>query len=216
MTPLEKYPDAAKIRNDSIAYTIGIEGGYVNDPRDTGGKTRWGITEETARNFGWTGKMNQLPQEIAVEIYATEYWEKARCDKFSPSFAVRMFDAAVNHGPGGAGKIMQEAINVVRVWRPRKPAGGDLKVDGAVGPKTLRALHECYNYRRDKGQDFRPAFHLAFSEARDSYYLQCIAAAPEKVAFARGWEDRVDHMRKYASKLFFAYEAPDLLAPDSD
>ena len=34
---------------------IGHEGGYANDPRDTGGETNWGITKRTARENGYLG-----------------------------------------------------------------------------------------------------------------------------------------------------------------
>ena len=44
------------------------EGGYVNDPRDAGGETCWGITVAVARANGWTGPMKDLPRETAAAI----------------------------------------------------------------------------------------------------------------------------------------------------
>ena len=32
---------------------IGVEGGYVNDPSDSGGETNFGITVAVARQFGY-------------------------------------------------------------------------------------------------------------------------------------------------------------------
>ncbi|OCO16336.1 hypothetical protein AN684_0205915 [Klebsiella pneumoniae subsp. pneumoniae] len=34
---------------------LGKEGGYVNNPNDKGGPTRWGITQTTARAYGYKG-----------------------------------------------------------------------------------------------------------------------------------------------------------------
>ena len=206
MLPVSKFKDRADFIAVAIKHTIGIEGGFADDPRDSGGRTRWGITIRTARNFGYEGKMRELPAELAVEIYRTRFWTAARCDDFPPSLAVRMFDSAVNSGPAGAGQILQEAINVFRVWHgngKHKP----LIVDGAVGPKTMRALRQCYDFGRVAGQEYRTAFHLAFSEARNSFYLRLVGKRHKDAAFARGWEDRVDEMREFAAQVFRDHEA---------
>ena len=34
--------------DNAFVHVIGVEGGYVNDPRDTGGETNYGITKNTA------------------------------------------------------------------------------------------------------------------------------------------------------------------------
>jgi lysozyme family protein len=41
---------------------LGKEGGYVNNPNDKGGPTRWGITQTTARAYGYSGDMKALPR----------------------------------------------------------------------------------------------------------------------------------------------------------
>ena len=37
-------------------------GAYTNDPGDSGGPTRWGITEKVAKANGYTGDMRDLPR----------------------------------------------------------------------------------------------------------------------------------------------------------
>lgn len=45
------------------------EGGYVNDPTDRGGATKYGITEAVARANGFKGNMRDLPLDTAKAIY---------------------------------------------------------------------------------------------------------------------------------------------------
>ena len=48
---------------------LGHEGGYVNDPRDPGGETMWGITKRVALVNGYTGPMREMTQAQAKAIY---------------------------------------------------------------------------------------------------------------------------------------------------
>lgn len=45
------------------------EGGYVNNPADRGGATKYGITEAVARTNGYKGNMKDLPRDVAKAIY---------------------------------------------------------------------------------------------------------------------------------------------------
>lgn len=45
------------------------EGGYVNNPADRGGATKYGITEAVARANGFKGNMRDLPLDVAKAIY---------------------------------------------------------------------------------------------------------------------------------------------------
>ena len=49
---------------------IAREGGYVNDPRDAGGETNWGITKAVARANGWAGPMRQLSLRHGESLHA--------------------------------------------------------------------------------------------------------------------------------------------------
>ena len=59
-----------------LAAVFAMEGGYVNDPKDPGGETNHGITVAVARDFGYAGPMKAMPQDVAANIYVTNYINK--------------------------------------------------------------------------------------------------------------------------------------------
>jgi len=108
--------------------TIGHEGGYVNNPKDPGGETNWGITIATARANGFTNSMKSMTRAHAKEIYRVAFWNRAKCDQFTGAISYQIFDAAVNHGIGNAIRMLQRAVGVLD--------------DGLVGSKTLAAIQK--------------------------------------------------------------------------
>ena len=105
---------------------IGHEGGYVNDPRDPGGETNWGITKRTAQANGYQGSMRTMTREQAYKIYYSAFWLRYQCDKMPDAVAFQFFDAAVNHGLGNASRMLQRAVNVAD--------------DGIIGNMTIAAI----------------------------------------------------------------------------
>jgi lysozyme family protein len=100
------------------------EGGFTIDH---GGKTRYGITEKTARRYGYLDEMEFLPIETAKEMYRKYYWDKS-FDQFSYPVAFQVFDAAVNSGPRTAAVWLQMVAGA--------------KADGVIGPKTIAAVNK--------------------------------------------------------------------------
>ncbi|OOF59309.1 glycoside hydrolase family 108 protein [Rodentibacter myodis] len=105
---------------------IGHEGGYVNDPRDPGGETNWGITKRTAQANGYLGSMRAMTREQAFKIYYSAFWVRYQCEKMPSAVAFQFFDAAVNHGLGNASRMLQRAVGVVD--------------DGIIGNMTLATI----------------------------------------------------------------------------
>ena len=82
-----------------IPIVLELEGGYVDDPDDRGGRTAWGISERNHPNF-FTGAGPTL--DGAIEIYRQKYYLANKCDHLtSPAKQLWLFDAAVNQGRGG-------------------------------------------------------------------------------------------------------------------
>ena len=104
----------------ALAQVLRHEGGYVNDPRDPGGETRYGISK---RSYP-AEDIKNLTLARAGEIYRRDFWDRCRCDEMPPAIRMHLFDAAVNSGPVRAIRWLQEAARVER--------------DGVIGPITIR------------------------------------------------------------------------------
>jgi lysozyme family protein len=102
---------------------IGHEGGYVNNPKDPGGETKYGISR---RSYPAEDIAN-LTLERAKAIYLRDYWGPAGCDAVPDGLKFDVFDAAVNSGVTTAIRLLQGAAGVAQ--------------DGIVGPLTLQALN---------------------------------------------------------------------------
>src|SRR5881392_4133119 len=91
--------------DEMLAALVKREGGYVSNPNDKGGPTRYGITQQTARAYGYIGDMRMLPIETAQQIYRKQYWVDPKFYDVSlryPRLAEKLFDTGVNMGPNVA------------------------------------------------------------------------------------------------------------------
>ena len=88
---------------------IAREGGYSNHSSDKGGATMYGITEQVARAYGYTGPMQNLPRLKAEQIYKAQYWMEPgfhAVHAVIPDVAEELFDTGVNMGPKRAAKML--------------------------------------------------------------------------------------------------------------
>lgn len=88
------------------------EGGYVNDPRDPGGETNWGITVGTARAYGYVGAMIDMTWDQAKDIYRRGFWDLVHADTMPPILQFQVLDFAVNSGISTAIRKLQDAAGV--------------------------------------------------------------------------------------------------------
>ena len=108
--------------DDAFEALIGHEGGYVNDPRDPGGETKFGISKRTYKSVD----IKNLTLDQAKAIYRRDYWAPAGCDNLPEAVRFDVFDAAVNSGLGQAIRFLQRAAGVAD--------------DGRLGPVSLAAI----------------------------------------------------------------------------
>ena len=135
------------MKHKIIDAIIRIEGGYVNNPSDSGGETKFGITKAVADAWGYIGDMWDMPRSVAFNIYSAKYWDSIHGDemiKISERVTEEVIDTSVNMGAGRAGKFLQRALNVLN---SRGSLYADLTVDGQIGRVTLAALIEYLSVR---------------------------------------------------------------------
>jgi len=81
------------------------EGGYVNDPADPGGETKFGI----ARRFHPELDIRNLTRDAAIEIYFREWWRKFSYSDLPEQIAAMMIAIAPLIGPANAAVCLQRA-----------------------------------------------------------------------------------------------------------
>ncbi len=97
------------------------EGGYVDNPDDPGGKTKYGISKKAHPDVD----MRKLTKDKARKIYRADYWTPAGCDELPAGLDLIVFDAAVNCRVDRAIRFLQHGVGT--------------KVDGIWGPNTRNA-----------------------------------------------------------------------------
>ena len=146
--------------DDIIEVVLEHEGGYVNDPKDPGGETNFGIAKRSHPDVD----IKNLTKDGAKEIYKEVYWNGNKVESLSEDLRHIYFDMCVNQGRGRAVKILQRAANA---------KGAELKVDGGMGPKTLAAME---NVELDRVRAYRV-----------KYYADLVTRKPDLEKFYFGW-----------------------------
>lgn len=118
---------------DALRHVLEIEGGYVDDPDDRGGATNRGITQGVYDQWRMahdrpTQSVERLTWDEVHAIYHRNYWVAGRCDALRWPVSLAHFDGCVNHGVGGAIKLLQRAVGVTD--------------DGVWGPVTQAAIED--------------------------------------------------------------------------
>lgn len=107
--------------DEAFARLIGHEGGYVNDPRDPGGETKFGISKRSYPDVN----IATLTEDAAKAIYYRDFWKPL--GDAHPAIKFQMFDFAVNSGINTAIRKLQASIGVAD--------------DGHWGPLSAAALN---------------------------------------------------------------------------
>lgn len=181
--------------NFEIAHkiTADCEGGYVNDPKDAGGETIFGIARNIWKDLPlWKivddykkivgdlklkSERKQLEKlclgnkefvEAKNAFYKAQFWDKVKGDEISSqALANNVYDFAVNAGVKQAVKTLQRALNITD--------------DGVFGNGTLNA---CNNAESTK-------INNDFCKGRENFYKDLVKRKPQNEKFLKGWLSRV-------------------------
>lgn len=163
-----------KIINDILA----AEGGYVDDPKDSGGETNYGITAVVARENGYYGEMSMMPRDFAFTIYCSRYWDSLCADSLPEGVAAEVVDAGVNMGVSRAAKFLQRSLNV---FNKQGSLYNDIVVDGNVGPGTLSALTAFLEFRDEL------ILIKALNCLQGAFYIELAERREKDESFVYGW-----------------------------
>ncbi|MGR3646823.1 MAG: holin-associated N-acetylmuramidase [Shimia sp.] len=170
---------------------VAREGGFVNDPDDPGGATKYGVTIGTARSLGLDtdgdgdvdmADIRGLTRADAEAVFITHYFERPGIGALPETVQASVFDMYVNAG-ANAVKILQRLLGHM---------GQVVAVDGRIGPQTAEATKAAATVSPSHLKD-------AYGIARRNYYLKLADARPSLRKFARsrkggkgGWIKRAE------------------------
>jgi len=149
----------------AVEITLRHEGGYVSDPYDAGGETKYGISKRSYPGLN----IAALTIDDAKEIYRRDFWHYDQI--IDQDVANKVFDLAVNCGIRTATGLLQEAI---------RDCGIPVVADGLLGPKTITA---CNNLDPVKLLD-------ALKQRAIAHYNALVVADPLRGRYLEGWIKR--------------------------
>jgi lysozyme family protein len=163
--------------DQALAAILHHEGGYVDHPKDPGGRTNLGCTQRVWEE--WVGHpvdektMRGLTPADVAPLYKTKYWDKIKGDELPTGVDYVVFDAAINSGPGRAAKWLQTVVGAVP--------------DGAIGAGTLAKVAAM------------PSADIV--EKYQQTRLQFLQSLPTWDTFGKGWGRRVAEVEDAAGKM---------------
>jgi lysozyme family protein len=177
-----------------LDFILEREGGFVNDPKDPGGATMYGISlrflqtiDPAMADLDEDGDVDvddifALSPELARDFYRQFFYRNMGIDQYPAPLGAAILDMGVNMGKLRAGRILQRALN---------RCGAAVAVDGIVGPKTRTAL-----------MFFDPMEVLrAVLLVRVFAYADLCRKNPDLHRFLFGWVERVRHLEAFCMDL---------------
>ncbi len=184
---------------ETIKHIIEVEGGYTNNPDDTGGETTWGITKRVSRmysdwwhTFNWDGDMKTLPVDLARAIYLEEYYYSPKfylLEDYAPLIVKELTDTGVNCGTGTSTKFLQRVLNS---FNNKEDYYDDLVVDGLMGSKTVDAYKALCDKRGNAVTE--NVVYNCLNALQTVRYVELTEKREKNETFAWGWiANRVDY-----------------------
>ena len=99
------------------------EGGYVNDPNDPGGETKFGISKRSYPSED----IPNMTKDRAKALFRRDFWDKVNGDRLHDGVAWQAADFAYHSGPETAIRYLQRALGVADDgdWGPASQAASE-------------------------------------------------------------------------------------------
>lgn len=147
----------------AIAFVLEHEGGLVENPKDPGGITKFGISKRAYPDLD----IRNLSVVEAMNIYAQDYWRPIKGDQLPMGVDIAVLDYAVHSGVRHAVQALQRAVGA--------------KPDGVVGPGTLTLVAR----KRPR------TLAIDLARARMKLLVRLVKQKPSQLEFLEGWMSRV-------------------------
>ena len=187
--------------------TAQAEGGYSNDPNDSGGETWKGIARNHHPNWeGWaiidahkeiigvgvtfkaTCHEDKDLEEEVLRFYEEEFWNKLKLSQISSQeIANEVYDTGVNQGAGMVGKQFQGALNLLN---NNQKHFCDIHVDGIIGGKTIAAFNDYMATASFSSRTVarnEKVFLKVLNGLQFVRYKEIVERNPKKEVFFHGW-----------------------------
>lgn len=165
---------------NALTKVLKEEGGYVNDPADSGGATNRGITQATYDLFRDGKDLDRRAVRYATKLETAEiyegFWIRCGADRLPAGLNLSVFDFSVNAGPRRGVGTLQEIVGT--------------KVDGIVGPKTLAAVRKLDVLKLISD----------YAEKRRVFYNSLASRRPKDKKFLKGWLLRTNRVERESLK----------------
>jgi type VI secretion system secreted protein VgrG len=161
-----------------ITQQLKFEGGFVNNPADSGGVTNFGIAYNYNKDkFSSPDDVKNMTQDQAVAFYKKYYWQPIQGDAITDQGVAQvLFNWACHHGVNGAIHDMQKVLNT--------SFGQKLQVDGVLGNLSLSAINSVAPQ----------ALIKAYVFFNQDYLKNMIAQDPSQQVFEAGWDNRYKNL----------------------
>ena len=150
----------------AVQKTLIHEGGYVNNPADPGGATKYGITQADMPDVD----IKTITPEQATAYYTEHYWKPLYSQITDQLLGEKLFDMGVLFGVKTAVKMLQISMT--------NEVG--LVSDGQFGPNTLAAVNQSAS--------LLPGYRVTLIQ----HVMNIINVRPELSVFVNGWVNRIN------------------------
>lgn len=163
--------------DEAVARVLKNEGGYIDNSKDKGGVTNYGISLRFLMNINKQATpetIRDLTIAEAKELYLNHFWLPNKYQELnSQRLANKVFDTSVNMGAKMGNRFLQIAINIL--------TNKGIVEDGIIGSKTIDIINSL---------EVDNNLLRIYSLLQKEYYSSIVINNNSQIAFLKGWFNR--------------------------